>query len=62
MSSDVEIGGFRTVKVDKASNEKITMYRVAINNEKEFESWLEDFEKKTQTHWIVTKTFPNHQR
>jgi len=42
------------------SNEET--YRVSFTSKAEAEKWLNLYQKKTRTHWIVDKTFPDPER
>jgi len=52
-----EIGG----QIVECSNGK-TVIRAPVKNEKDWQDWLQDFQLKSNSAWIVRNTFPSCSR
>lgn len=50
----------KQVEVNKKSGEET--YRASFTNEEEALEWLRLHQRKTRTHWVVNKTFPDPER
>ncbi|KAE8741294.1 hypothetical protein FOCC_FOCC013182 [Frankliniella occidentalis] len=52
---------FVTKQLESKDKDEET-YRVSFTTEDEAKEWLNGYQKKTKTHWIVDKTFPEKER
>ncbi|KAE8741243.1 hypothetical protein FOCC_FOCC013230, partial [Frankliniella occidentalis] len=53
---------FVTKSVKSSGESDVKSYRVSVTTEAEALKWLNIYQKKTKTHWIVDKTFPQPER